>query len=472
MFLKVSLASVTLLTEFLFTGWILNWAPLDVMLSKEGYFSDLCHIYGDLPIRETYISCDEQQVEISALWSAVLLSEFTILPTGAFMDYIGPAIFTFFVFCVHVGSLIATLNMSRNSSFLPIAFFCLGMSAQAVALLAMRTVYIFDTERGKRRWILVCTTIFDSSAMCTMIFYNVWEIKLITIADMFWILMIIGGVLFAAQFVLWVGFNRKYKSIGLVFVTERDPLLQKPPSYSEEDRVTKSLGDVEEEHGLSLAEVFGGYKFYFFMVLCAIYIYRIRYFLGLAEYSLKALHDKGMYLQMLGYCFALSLVFAPLVDKIQRYLDNHWLELQVVNISITAFFITWIIPNLPIQVVTFALFIFARLLTFSVLTEYCSSVFTEKRFGLVMGSGFVAASIPGAFTYKIVDVVLRRYNGNFWIFHLMCMCLSIPASLLIFAVQRKYESKWSTSPHCKESFDNKSMSHTTSRRSSIYSIPF
>jgi len=469
MLLKISLASVTLISEFLFTGWILNWAPMDVMLTKEGYYADRCTILRDLPLTVGYTSCDEQQVKISTLWSAVLLSEFTILPCGIFMDYIGPSIFSVFVFCIHVGSLTTTLKMSRSSPLLPITFFFLGMSAQAVALLAMRSVYIFDTDKGKRRWILACCTVFDSSAICTMIFYNLWAVNLITLADMFWILLIVGGALFLLQFLLWVGFNKlKSKSEHLVFVTEKDPLLQNPVTYSDEGEVSMSFSC--EEQNLSLTEVFGGYKFYFFVILCAINIYRIRYFLGLAEYSLKALHDKGVYLQLLGYCFALSVFFAPVVDKIICYLDSHWLSLHVVNLSITAFFLTWLIPNLPIQVVTFALFILARLFCFSVLTEYCSNVFTEKRFGLVMGSGFVAASIPGAFTYKIVDVVLRKYNGNFWIFHLMCICLSIPASLLIFAVQHKYKRNRSGSSHLKSSFDNKSMTPSTPGRSSIASI--
>jgi len=112
-----------------------------------------------------------------------------------------------------------------------------------------------------------------------------------------------------------------------------------------------------------------------------------------------------------------------------------------VNVSITAFFITWIIPNLPVQVVTFVLFIVARLLCFSVLTEYCSKEFTVQHFGLVMGAGFMAASLPGAFTYRIVDVVLEKFRGNFWLFHLVCILVGIPLSLIIYFVHLKSQRK-------------------------------
>jgi len=334
----------------------------------------------------------------------------------------------------------------------------------------MQTVFIFDTKRGKRRWILACCTIFDSSAMCTMIFYNVWEVNLITLDDMFWILMVVGGVLFGALFIFWVGIKKvSLTSDDVVRVTENDPLLQNPCGNSEEDPLNTVI-DVQEERGMSLLEVFSGYKFYFFIVLSGVNIYRIRYFLGLADYTLVALHDNGLYLQLLGYCFALSLVFAPVVERVVCYLDNQLLSLHVVNVTVTAFFFTWLIPNLPVQVVTFALFILARLFCFSVLTEYCSFTFTQKRFGLVMGSGFVAASIPGAFTYKIVDVVLRRYGGNFWIFHLMCICLSIPTMVLICLVQKMTKKKGESPKAWKYSFDNKSMTCSTSGQRSVSSV--
>lgn len=166
-------------------------------------------------------------------------------------------------------------------------------------------------------------------------------------------------------------------------------------------------------------------------------IYRIRYFLGVADYTLVHLHDNGTYLQLLGYCFALSAIFAPIVEKILSKVENVFSSLHIVNALITLFFVTWLIPNLPLQTVTFSLFIFARLFTFTVLTDYCSVEFTQKRFGFVTGSGFVAAAIPGAFTFKIVKVVLSNFNGNFWIFHLICIGMSIPLALIICAVQRK-----------------------------------
>jgi len=224
-------------------------------------------------------------------------------------------------------------------------------------------------------------------------------------------------------------------SDGLVNMTEEIPLLQIPTKNEEGV-------DSEEKNGeLSLVDLFFYYKFYFFVLICAVNIYRIRYFLGVADYTLIYLHDNGTYLQLLGYCFALSVVFAPLVDKILSKLDSVFLSLHIVNALITLFFITWLIPNLPFQTVTFALFILARLFTFTVLTDYCSIEFTKKRFGLVTGAGFVAAAIPGAFTFKIVEVVLARFNGNFWMFHLICICMSIPLALIICDVQRNSVSK-------------------------------
>merc|ERR1719320_1998439 len=104
------------------------------------------------------------------------------------LDYIGPALFSLLIFITHVVSLLVTIYMSRNAPLLVITFFFIGSAAQACSLLAMKTVYIFNTPRARKRWIVACCTIYDSSAICTMIFFNLWDNKLISLNYIFWIL--------------------------------------------------------------------------------------------------------------------------------------------------------------------------------------------------------------------------------------------------------------------------------------------
>jgi hypothetical protein len=157
------------------------------MLTNEGYYCDMCTTKTNTRASKMLptCSCDDQQVGISMLFSAVLLSEFTVLPSGILLDYLGPAAFSLLIFTIHVVSLVATIFMSRNTYLLCITFFLMATSAQACSLLAMRTVYIFDTHRAQKRWLVACCAVFDSSSICTMIFFNLWEVKLIRIVDMY-----------------------------------------------------------------------------------------------------------------------------------------------------------------------------------------------------------------------------------------------------------------------------------------------
>lgn len=91
------------------------------------------------------------------------------------------------------------------------------------------------------------------------------------------------------------------------------------------------------------------------------------------------------------------------------------------------------------QLVTFSLFVFARLMFFVILNDYITREFSEKWFGMIMGLGFVAAAIPGSFTYVIVEVGLKRFGGNFWVFHLVCIVMAIPTAVAI-SVMRRYHS--------------------------------
>jgi len=438
---KTALAIVSLLSDFFLTGWIMNWAPINRMLTESSYFSGGC-------TQENLENCNYQQVHIATLWSFVLLSELTVLPCGIMMDCFGPVLFSLFISFVHVGSLVSLYYLPKNSDYLIIPFFFLGMVAQAIFLLATRVVYIFNSREARKRWVVACVTLFDTSAICTMFFYELWDVNILEIKDVFIILAVIGGVLLGVQCVCWIGIRREtYAANDVVMMVETPTLgviskdlvmIETPPLR---EKYIPTQYDELEEIVVPVSEIFCGCKFYFFIILCALNIFRIRYFLGLAVYTLIYLDDRGTYLHILGYCFALSMVFSPLADKTVRKLESWGAQFHIMNGVITMYFITWMIPNLPVQIVTFTLFIIGRLFCFTVLTAFATAEFSEKRVGLVIGSGFMLAAIPGAFMYVIVDVGLDDFDGNFWLFHLMCIFLGLVASLIIWVMEQKLQLK-------------------------------
>jgi len=350
-FLKAAIAVAAILVTFFFTGWVLNWAPLSNMLVNSGFYSDLCN-FGSVGS----VGCHAQQVAIAKLWSAIMLSEFTILPSGILMDFTGPIVFTIFAGLVHCGSTLGVIFMSKDSPLLVIPFFGCGTAAHAAALLAMRTVFVFDSPIGRSRWILICCTVFDSSAICTMIYYNLWQVNLISIDLVFKSLAVLGLVLFGILFVLYAVAKRR---VIIESATLEEPLIDESQSLSGEKK-----SYVDEKEMFTLSEIIRKPSFYFIIFFAFVSIYRIRYFLGIANYTLKRLHDDGFYLQVLGYCFCLTALFTPIVDYILRALDNVWTRFHLVNGLITFYFLSWLIPILPVQLVTVSFFVFARLIFF------------------------------------------------------------------------------------------------------------
>jgi len=329
-----------------------------------------------------------------------MLSEFTIFPSGVFMDKVGPFIFTLYAGILHCGSCLLVVCMPKSSPLLVIPFFGCGAAAHAAALLAMRTVFIFDTPIGRSRWILVCVAIFDSSAISTMIYYSIWDADLMLVETVFKWLVILGMFLYGSLVPLYAIFLF-YKEASADNETLKKPLV---------DEI--SNGE-EGERKLTLSDILTGPAFYFTIFFSAVSIYRIRYFLGIANYTLTRLHDNGLYRECLGYSFGLSFIFSPIVDRILRSIKNIWMHFHLVNVLITVYFVFWLIPILPLQLVTFAIFVFVRLMFFVVMTDYCSTQFTEDWFGFVMGLGFVVAAIPGTFTYLIVEIALKKFHSNF-----------------------------------------------------------
>jgi len=251
----------------------------------------------------------------------------------------------------------------------------------------------------------------------------------------FKLLAVLGMVLFGLLVPLYAGlfYHRQVKSDS---DTIKKPLVEGHTGSSEKDRK------------LSLYEVVSSPGFYFSIFFSAVCIYRIRYFLGIVSYTLRRLHDNGFYLNALGYSFVLSVISSPLLDWIQRSLESIWLHFHLVNVLITMYFVFWLIPNLPIQLITFIIFVFVRVMFFAVIQDYISSKFSEDWFGLVFGLGFVLAAIPGTFTYLMVDVVLRKFESNFWLFHIICIMMTVPTSVVV-CLMKRYESKNALVERCK-----------------------
>jgi len=507
---KIPLAVVTLLTDWFFTGWILNWAPLETMLVGDGFYANLCTVKLEDEFDEDFdkvsfaiaheaVACPAQTVAISKLWSSVLFSEFTVLFSGIALDWIGPKWMTLVSGILHVIACWGMLALDRDSPYLMFPFFCAGTACQACGLIVMRSVFIWDTIRGRQKWILIACVLFDSSAVTTMIYLDIWQTNALNYYGVVWSILIMGAILFGAQFLLWQGFEleMRYKLEGTE--EERKPLLEKnasasteaallahmnafldgedpgpPGSKPEEERLPASapvlsgnqieeievpdLNATNESQSVtsmdleqtsagidpdsltmevdSYRELFSSGRTYLFLFLCLISIYRIRYFLGLIHYTLQELGDRGLYLTLLGYSFALGAVFALPADWLLPRLNFMW-QFHLTNASITLFFVFWLIPSLPVQVLNFVTFIFARLVCFSTMFTYAGQAFGQSHFGVVTGLAFVTAAIPGAFTFAIVQLVLDPSNDvQFWHFHVMCLLLSIPTAIVITAGRR------------------------------------
>jgi len=142
-----------------------------------------------------------------------------------------------------------------------------------------------------------------------MIYYNLWQGNFISIDDVFRSLAILGLVLFGSLFLLYSTF-KQYRRTKSGISSLEEPLIEEPGSYNIKGK--KQL----ERKELTLNQIIASPSFYFIIFYSFISIFRIRYFLGIANYTLKRLHDNGFYLQALGYCFCLTAIFTPIVDRL------------------------------------------------------------------------------------------------------------------------------------------------------------
>lgn len=373
---------VTFLCAFQ-AGLVFGWAPFATMLEAEGVYASKC------PATEP--SCDARIVGFSFIYSlGTAALAFGGLPVGILLDLprFGP------VFCSAMGGLLVgggllaiaflPADALDGDAFVP-AFVALGFGGILSFFTAMKAAAIFPKRKATILIAVSCS--MHTSAIIPLIFFELMEHFSLRRS------LVIGvyGALVLASFAIWTHLWRTFSK----FLDT--PSTSAPPSKpSEANGKAPTNGShialSRRKYGIqsvpphtSTLEVLRSPQFVCGCVWFVCSQWHGNTYLGESKYMLAALGDKeGDYMQIFSIFLGTALLTLPVLSCAESKLGPTG-QMQLVSILALVHALCALVPWLPGQIVTFAVFTLLRTSIYSTAGIFVASTFGFGRMGLVYG---------------------------------------------------------------------------------------
>jgi LAT3 family solute carrier family 43 protein 3 len=201
--LRITTNALALLSVFLFSGVIFGWAPLELLLLREGQYSETCENGEAMP-------CPTQIARLQLVFTAgQFILSFASLPVGYFLDHAPKSLFYFVTAVVEVTGL-CIFASSDSESF---DYFVLGYSLMALGgcmtmLGAFPASFLIPKHQAGILAAISC--LFDASSIVFFVFHRV-ELKAPNVSrqSLFLILACIGVAVYTPLAVFWSILEKK-----------------------------------------------------------------------------------------------------------------------------------------------------------------------------------------------------------------------------------------------------------------------
>jgi LAT3 family solute carrier family 43 protein 3 len=175
---RVALVILTELSSLFYSGTVFGWAPMLLVLQREGLFSELCDESSPSP-SEGGGWCDAQKEQLGLIftWAAVVYSASGIV-VGAFLDAAGPA-WGVVAACATsvVGSYLFACSWAWASGWVVILGYSLiGVGGMCFFQCAFKAQYAFPRPNGggfeKQTLIIAIATTFGDASVCMWLLFE------------------------------------------------------------------------------------------------------------------------------------------------------------------------------------------------------------------------------------------------------------------------------------------------------------
>lgn len=437
------------MANFLFSGVIFGWAPMQLLLEEDGVYQHVC--------TEPTLPCDERVSRLTLLYTiGSTAAVAACVPCGPLVDYFGPVICGF-LSGLALTSGLALVGISDRSfdAFAP-GYFLIGSGGVFLMLNSLSIAFVVP----KQYMSFVLTgvnSLFDASSIVFLILYQLYKQTGIRRQTIFMSYAAVSLALHICFILAWVGkpLQRLYAvkdaeaklgdaKLAMQTRESESQVAQTVDSSPDEVQCAASGKTAKESrhprlHGLQLKKQLQSFEFLFALINLSLQLFRSNMYMGINKELLEDLGDDRYnyaYTQTFAISMMVSCLWFPLIN---RFLQSR--GFGDAFLLVAALGIVWnvvaLIPSLPAQLAAFAAFTNFRAFLYATHFTYVAHSFGSRTNARVHAVITCFASIANFMIWPCVKLVGDVAAGNLNYIIAPLLVLGLPPILFSLRLRRK-----------------------------------
>ena len=440
-----------LVGTFMFSGIVFGWAPLKLILLREGQYDELCD-GGNVP-------CVAQMSRYNLIFtSAQFFLSLASLPVGFFLDNCSKTAHYGLAALLQVsGLLMFGLADSKSSTGLPVDPFVLGYTLIAVGgCMSMLGAFpsSFLLPKYQAGILAAISCLFDASSIVFAVFaqLNAKDEVVFSRRNMFTVYSLIAAVVFSILALCWVALEKREWKL----VAQAETLEHAKQSATSLDDYEEIDDDEDDEgkpakqqtrknpgaaharrvqdldmHDWRLTAQLQTFEFVVALSFAAVHMLRCNFYIQSVNEILLSYGDyDAFYANVFSFVLPLGVVFVPIIEgTITRVGVVNTLHFS--NGLGVLFGILLLVPSLHVQAVNFVVFTGFRAFLYATLNTFTAATFGVSTMGRMIGFTFTTASLVTLLQYPAATWALDKHGGDFSVVNsiLLAVCvLPIPTA--------------------------------------------
>ncbi|CAM9280195.1 unnamed protein product, partial [Ectocarpus fasciculatus] len=443
-----------MLVNCLYAGVLFGWAPLQLLLIKDGVFADRCEAGFDTSGGE---SCDAQLELINLLYTVGSTASIVgSVASGFVLDNYG-----FLANC-------CTAGLFSFSGFLLFALspsYSLILLLLSVIFIGTGGIFSFFCAFGissivlKSNIPLVLTganVFFDCSAVIPLLFYQLFDAGY-SRKSIFLSYSLLAIIVYGMYIVMFQRASMQHSLQTAVTTAADDSSVDSVASnvsavlgieipHKEHKprraRTASNVSDISEAQGqqrmtheefitLDWKDQLKTKYFLYISCFTVVMMLRSNIYLGTVQILLEDYNDDEhdyLFTQLFIAMLPFGFLFIPAIDYM---LKNYGFATfnNIVSVLGLAYGVLAVIPVLYLQVLTFALYTAYRACFYSVVATFNACVFGNKNAGRIHGFSFLVAGVVNLAQWPIMLLVFKYEDGNLFNLYLALILICIPSLL-------------------------------------------
>ena len=417
--LRLVTNTAALLSNFLFSGIIFGWAPLKLILLREGQFGELCDD------NNAHTHCVEQMDRFNLIftWAQFILS-FASLPAGFFLDHAPKPLHYIFAATFQIGGLLLFgISDSSERNFFVLSYSLMALGGCLTMLGSFPASFLIPEHQPAILAAISC--LFDASSIVFTIFLrlHVYNDVLFSRQHLFGGLAAVGGLVYGSLVYSW--WQLEQRNWTAVIEEEEEERMNEQASTTNHDQDDQggdrrsSRTTATSHHHMQRIQQLGIhdwplqrqlYTFEFLLVVlfAAVHMLRCNFYLETVNELLISYGDdeNAFYANIFSFVLPAGIVFVPVIEFTVRRFGAVG-TLHVTNGLGVLFGLLLLVPSLPVQAINFGIFACFRAFLYATLNTFIAFSFGVRTMGRVIGSTFTTAALFTLLQYPAAAVAER-----------------------------------------------------------------